>query len=128
MGKARTDRNGYTREQKLVNENKKLKQAISQLRKQLARIDLDRYDTVKEMIQEHYQEEKAEQGQQILDNLKEAWKCNGCGMGHLEIFVYNRGDTTYYYRICSEAPNCVNRTKSKPYTPNVKGIIRKSKQ
>lgn len=107
-------------------ENDKLKRQISGLRKQIARLDLDRYDIIKDMIQEHYQDDRAEQGEQILDNLKKTWACNVCADGHLEIFIYNRAGETYYYRICSNAPDCSHRTKSQPYITSVKGIIRKT--
>ena len=127
MGKARTDRYGNTKEQSLLRENQALKRQISSLRKQLARIDLDRYDTVKEMIQEHYQEDRAEEGKEILENLKRSWLCHKCEGGYLEIFVLNRGTDTIYYRICSNAPVCMHRTKPQIYTPGVKGIMRKTK-
>ena len=126
MGKARTDKHGNTKEQRLFNENERLKRQISSLRKQLARIDLDRYSTVRDMIEEHYQEDKLATGREILDNLKKQWACKECADGHLEIFIYNRSNATYYYRICSNAPDCSNRTLAQPYTAaNVKGIIRK---
>ena len=129
MGKARTDKNGHTREQKLLHENQQLKKQISSLRKQLARIDLDRYSTVRDMIEEHYQEDKLETGREILENLRKQWACNVCHNGHLEIFVYNRAGQTHYYRICSNAPDCTNRTLSKPYdAANVAGIMRKSSE
>lgn len=128
MSRARTNRYGNTREQELLHENQQLKRQISSLRKRLARIDLDRYDTIKEMIQEHYQEDKVEQGKEILESLKKSWACKSCDDGFLEIFVYNRGGSTWYYRICSNAPGCLNRTKSQPYVEkNVKGIIREDK-
>jgi hypothetical protein len=124
VGKSRRGNREFTREQKLVHENKRLKKELAQLRKQLARIDLDRYDTVREMIQEHYQEEKAQQGLEILENLKKTWACKECADGHLEIFLYNKVGTTWYYRICSNAPKCKNRTLAQKYSPEVKGIIK----
>lgn len=128
MGKARTDRSGHTREQRLSHENQQLKKQLCALRKRLARIDLDRYDLVKEMIHEHYQEDRAEQGEQILESLKKTWSCKTCGDGFLEIFIYSRAGETWYYRICNNAPDCPNRTKSQPYLPSVKGIVRKDKE
>lgn len=126
MGKARTDKHGYTREQRLFHENQKLKRQVSSLRKQLARIDLDRYDTIKDMIEEHYQEDRAEEGKIILEILKKQWACNDCQEGTMEIYVYNRAGGTFYYRICSNAPDCTNRTLAKPYiASDVKGIMRK---
>lgn len=125
MGKARTDRYGYTKEQRLKGENDKLKRQIASLRKQIARLDLDRYETIKDLIKEHYQEDRAEEGKQILESLKKTWACHDCDTGYLEIFVYNRGGETWYYRICNNAPACLNRTKAQPYSPQVKGMIRK---
>jgi hypothetical protein len=125
MGKARTDKYGQTREQALIKENRVLKRQVQSLRKTLARIDLDRYDTVKEMIEQHYTDGREKQGKEILENLKKSWRCYKCDDGYLEIFVFNRGQDTIYYRICSNAPACMNRTKPQTYTPSVKGIMRK---
>lgn len=120
MGKARTDKKGYTREQRLIKENQQLKRQVSALRKQLARVDLDRYDTVKEIIELHYQDEKAQQGQEILENLKKIWACKECD-GHLEIKLYSKMGETWYFRQCN---NCSNRTKGKKYdNKTVKGIV-----
>ena len=127
MGKARINRYGQTKEQELRQENQQLKRMVSSLRKQIARIDLDRYESVKEMIQEHYKEGKEEEGKEILENLKKTWECHKCNEGYLEIFVLNRGSDTIYYRICSNAPACMNRTKTQIYSQNVKGIMRKDK-
>jgi hypothetical protein len=127
MGKARTDRHGRTREQRLQQENQALKKQVSALRKTIARLDLDRYSTVKDLIDEHYQQDKAEEGRQILENLKKNWGCHSCADGFLEIFIFERAGETHYYRICSNAPFCLNRTKSQVYTPQVSGIIRKDK-
>lgn len=121
MGKSRRGNREFSKEQKLLHENKKLKRELSQLRKQIARLDLDRYDTVKEIIQQHYAQEREEEGKEILDNLKKEWACHQCD-GHLEIFLYTKINTTWYYRVCSNAPSCKNRTKSQRYTPDVKGI------
>lgn len=126
MGRARTDKHGYTKEQRLHEENQKLKRQISSLRKQIARLDLDRFDVIKDIIEEHYQEDRADEGKAILDNLKKSWECHVCDNGFLQIFVYNRGGETWYYRICSNAPTCLNRTKSQPYSQKVKGILRDS--
>lgn len=123
MGKARTNSRGHTKEQKLLHENQQLKRQISALRKRLARIDLDRYDIVKEIIQEHYQEEKAEQGKEILNDLKQTWICHECEIGYLEILIYNHSNTTFYYRKCTDCPN---RTKPKKYSTDIKGIVKSS--
>lgn len=123
MGKSRRGAKEFTREQRLANENKKLKQQIAQLRKQLARLDLDRYDSIKEMLEEHNPESQSEFGAEFLENLKKSWLCNDCRNGYLEIILYNKVDATWYYRKCS---NCPHRTKSQRHSPEVKGIIKKA--
>ena len=109
--------------QRLKSENKTLKRELSQIRKQMARIDLDRFDTLREMIEENQTTEEPEFGANFLDNLKKTWLCNDCRQGHLEIILYNKVDSTWYYRKCS---NCPNRTKSQKYFPSVQGIIKKA--
>lgn len=123
MGKTRRGNKEFTREQRLIKENQILKREIAQLRKQLARIDLDRYETVKEMIQEHRQEDQAESTESMLASLKKQWACKepGCN-GYLEINIYTKLGNPWYYRICTECPN---RTRSQKYSPEVKGIIKK---
>lgn len=126
MSKSRRNNHGYTREQKLIQENQKLKRQLGQLRKQLARIDLDRYEHIKQIVKRHYQEEYEQEGQELLEKLKEEWKCHepGCS-GYLEINIFNKINDTYYYRACNA---CNHRTKSKRYDPKeVKGIIKENK-
>lgn len=128
MGKSKRSDKEFTKEQKLIHENRQLKRQVSSLRKELARVDLDRYNNLKETIEEHYQEdsEHFETSQEMLEKVKNEWKCHqeGCE-GFLEIFTYNKIGDTWYYRICSRAPICKNRTKSQKYSPAVRGIQRK---
>lgn len=127
MGKSRTNKHGQTREQQLSHENQRLKKTISTLRKQLARLDLDRYTQVREIIEEHYAADQVEEGKLILEKMKQEWACKapGCN-GYLEIFTYSKVGSVHYYRICSNAPMCKNRTKSQKYSPEVKGIVKGS--
>lgn len=128
MGKSKRGDREYSKEQKLIHENRILKRHVASLRKELARVDLDRYKNLKSTIDEHYQEDSAhfETGQEMLDKVKQQWKCHepGCE-GYLEIFTYNKVGDTWYYRICSSAPQCKNRTKAQKYTLDVKGLKRK---
>lgn len=123
MGKSRRGDKERSREQELKYENQKLRREVSSLRKQLARIDLDRYAHVRDIVQEHYAEEEVEQNtQDMLASLKNKWQCHECGIGHLEINLYTRADDTFYYRHCN---NCSNRTKAQKYDPqSVTGIMK----
>lgn len=125
MGKTRHGRNEKARVQELNYENQRLKRENDQLRKQLARIDLDRYGQLKKTIRKHEKEEEKKQTNDILEKLRQEWACHEpeCG-GFLEIFLYNKQSETWYFRKCN-APGCKNRTTSKKYDPSVKGIKQK---
>lgn len=82
-------------------------------------MDLDRYDSLKEMLEEHVEQDTQAE---ILETLKKSWTCVECSEGHLEIILYNKIDSTWYYRKCT---NCPHRTKSQKYSPAVQGIIKK---
>lgn len=126
MGKSRRGVREVSREQRLVHENKQLKRDIQVLRKQLARLDLDRYDTVRELIEEHTTQNPEQSGDEWLESLKKTWSCRECNNGYLQIFLFNKVGVLHYYRVCSSAPICKNRTKSQKYDPSqVKGIIKK---
>jgi hypothetical protein len=118
LGKTRRGAKEYSREQQLIHENKQLKRELSRLQKQLARIDLDRYSHIQDMLKECKTAE--ESTQDTLDKLKQEWKCNKCQDGYLEIFTYTKMGEVWYIRKCN---CCNNKTKSQIYTPNVKGIL-----
>jgi len=127
VGKTKRSDREFTKEQQLIHENRLLKRQVSALRKELARVDLDRFDNLKETIERNYQEDNAQQGQDILEHLKQEWKCRDCANGYMEIFIYSKVGNPWYYRVCSTAPQCKNRTISQKYDPKqVKGIIKKS--
>ena len=124
MGKTKRSDGELSRERQLKHENQALKREVSRLSKKLARLDLDPYDSVKEAVEEHYHEDSSAQGG-LLDKMKQKWACKSpnCS-GYLEIFLYNKVGSTYYYRICSNAPGCKNRTKAQKYTQSVDGLMR----
>jgi hypothetical protein len=109
----------YSRLQEALHENKKLKREISSLRKQLARLDLDRHDYVKDIIEEHLHEETPAK---VLEAMKEEWKCKKCNIGYLEIVLYTKVGDPWYFRKCNFCPH---RTTSKQYFPDkVEGIVK----
>jgi hypothetical protein len=127
LGKSRRGLKEKTREQSLIFENQRLKLENNRLKKALAKRTLDPYDSVKEAIEEHCEEKNAGQGRDILDNMKQKWRCSHANCtGFLEIFLYSKVNSTWYYRICSKSPVCKNRTKAKKYTEEVKGLFRKA--
>lgn len=126
MSKTRKDRYGNTREQKLANENDRLKRLVAQLRKSLARLDLDRSADIREIVNKHYQQEDAqlhaEREQESLEALKRTWQCSKCPEGHLEIILLNKMNELHYFRKCN---SCSNRTKLQRYSKDVRGIVKK---
>lgn len=126
MGKSRRGSREISREQKLVHENKRLKREVSSLRKQLARLDLDRFTNVRELIEESYTAGQTSAGTEVIETLKKTWACKECNEGYLEIILYNKLSDTWYYRKCT---SCNHRTKSQKYDPNrVEGIIKESSE
>lgn len=123
MSKSTRGDKEYTRLQQALHENARLKREISSLRKQLARLDLDRHGYVKDIIDEHFaREEQEETTGKMLERLKNEWKCRECHDGYLEISLYSKLGEAWYFRQCN---NCPHRTKSQKYNPeNVLGPIK----
>ena len=106
----------YDELQKLKHENSRLRKSVRSLRKQISRIDLDRYSNLKNLIDKHLEEEHVD----VLEKqLKRQWECYKCGEGFLRLYTIARRDKTVYYRKCTE---CSNRTPIKPYTDKIEGI------
>lgn len=118
MGKLKRGEKEWSREQELLKENKELKKKLSALRKQLSRLDLDRYDNIKEII------EDSELKEEVIDELKKSWLCNKCNKGFLEITVFNKLQDEWYYRSCD---HCTHRTKAQRYSKDVKGLMKNAK-
>lgn len=128
MGKTRRGHKERSKEQELRYENHKLRRENSSLRKQLARVDLDRYSYVKDIVEEHLADNTEEiTTTQMLASMKNIWKCNECGDGYLEIILYGGpGGSNHYYRQCN---CCSNRTKGQKYNEEtVRGIVKISKE
>lgn len=126
MGKTRNGIRELTKIKELSYENKRLKAENDSLRKRLARIKLDEYGQLKKTIKKHYKKEETQQGNDILDKVRQEWKCHevGCG-GFLEIFLYSKQNETWYFRKCNQS-TCKNRTRAKKYDSKiVKGILKK---
>lgn len=125
MGKARRGSKEVSREQKLIQENRILKRELSHIRKQIARLDGDRVETLRQMCADQEETKRFEEINPPvnLDNLKKDWACkqSEC-LGFLEIVLYSKINQTYYYRQCN---SCLNRTKGKRYdSKSVKGILK----
>lgn len=98
--------------QKLKYENKRLKRQIAALRKQIARIDIDRYENIKDIIERHHKEDLDERLLEEKKKLETKWECHECKRGVLVRHELMRIDGAFYYRKCN---NCNHRTKVKPY-------------
>ena len=116
----------FTREQRLIKENRQLKRELAHLRKQISRLDLEGLEAAKQMCFDH--EEKQKLNEELgepnsnLEALKKEWGCNECGTGFLEITLYSKLGQTFYYRRCN---NCPKRTKGQRYdSSSVKGILK----
>jgi len=122
MGKSKRGDSEISKEKRISKENQDLKREISRLRKILSRVDLDRYEQVREIIEEHYADDRKNEGQEILDKMKQEWKCHDCAEGYLEITIFNKINESWYFRRCN---CCAKRTKSQRYESSVRGIMLK---
>jgi len=105
--------------QKLKCENKRLKNQISSLRKQLQRVDIDRFTNLRDLVYQQSIEDLQEIIKEERKKLKQKWECFKCRTGFMKIHTLSRRDGLMYYRKCG---SCDNRTKVKPYNDKVEGI------
>lgn len=117
----------FTREQKLSKQNQQLKQELKHLRKQIARLDGDRFEALRQMVSDQEDSQRFQENvgtpNSNIEVLKKDWACNASNCtGYLEINLYPKLGQTFYYRQCS---SCRNRTKGKRYdSESVKGILK----
>lgn len=105
--------------QKTKRENQKLKRQITALRKQLQRVDLERYENLKDLIYKNSKEDIEDKIKKEREKLKKDWECHTCRVGFMKIHTISRRDGLFYYRKCTK---CDNRTPTKPYNEKVEGI------
>lgn len=106
-------------EQRLKKENEKLKRQISKLRKVIDKLDIDRYNDLKELIASQEYENAIDQGMENNKAKEKAWKCFDCQEGVLRIKRFENRTGMRYYRKCDM---CRNRTKAKQWTKDVDGV------
>lgn len=113
----------WSDDKKLKEENKKLKRTVQSLRKQLSRIDVDRYQQLQELVDTQVKEDKQfhdePRRESKREEAKEKWRCFECGEGFLRLLVLNRPDGVFYIRKCSD---CRHKTRVKRYSSDVQGI------
>lgn len=119
MGRSRRSDKELQEVQRLKLENQKLRKQIGSLRKQLSRIDIDRYTHLRDIIEAHEEEDDEFDSKVALKQLKSKWQCHDCGKDYLRLILVPRIDGTFYFRRCL---SCGNKTRLKKYTPNVEGI------
>ncbi len=130
MGKSKRSDKEFSRERRLAQENKQLKQELGHLRKQISRLDASRIETIKDMCADYeesnkFNENAGEMGSS-LERMKKEWACRKCSLGFLEITLYSKLGQTHYFRKCN---NCDNRTIGQRYDEkSVKGILIKTQR
>jgi DNA-directed RNA polymerase subunit RPC12/RpoP len=109
-----------------VNENKKLKlqnqalrRQIQTLRKELNKIDIDRYQYLKDLVQSQAKKDEQVETTITLNKLKDKWECFTCGKDFLRLVIIPKADKLYYMRRC---PTCLYKTRLKPYTDSIEGL------
>lgn len=114
MGRSKRSEGELDQLDKLKHENKKLKRQVQQLRKVIDRVDLDRYENLKDILEEHEHEEKMAL---VATPTDPAWKCYDCEAGILRLKVIDKPSGAIYNRVCD---GCKKRTKFQKWTKDVK--------
>jgi len=78
MNRVKRGTKEYNRLQETLHENKRLKKTISKLRKQISRLDLDRYHNLKEIIEKHDRENQGESLAKAEAKIRKIWECWKC--------------------------------------------------
>lgn len=112
----RGERSDFSREEKLVAENKKLKRELKSLRNLIKRSDLSRLEHLERVVNEQREFDKEIKKQD--SKRKDKWACHSCGRGHMIPRVFTRRDGDFYYRTCNNE-DCGNRTKMKKLNKDV---------
>lgn len=126
MGKSKRSDKEFTREQRLSKENRQLKKELAHLRKQISRLDGDRFETLRQMCEDSEERERFQESvgpvNSNIETLKKEWACHSCSVGWLEITLYSKLGISHYYRKCN---SCDYRTKGQRYdSSSVKGIVK----
>lgn len=96
--------------QKYKIENRKLKHTISQLRKQISRIDLDRFQNLKDKLDSLDRLEAEEAAKERGIESDKRWECWTCRTGTLRVHVIEKPTGSIYNRVCDNE-HCGHRTK-----------------
>jgi hypothetical protein len=102
--------------QKTKRENDKLKKQVSSLRKQLARIDIGRYENLQDLMEKFDKQEIEDSLKRNEEEQEKRWKCFKCDGGVLQLKVFERHDGIVYLRKCD---SCDNKTKLKKWDKSV---------
>lgn len=112
----RGEKSDFTREEKLVAENKKLKRQVKQLNNLLKRADISRLEHLERLVDEQRQFDK--EIKKSDSKKRDKWLCHDCGRGYMMPRIFKRRDGDFYYRVCSH-DECGNRTRMKKLTKDV---------
>jgi predicted RNase H-like nuclease (RuvC/YqgF family) len=104
--------------QRLKAENKALKRQLSKVRKQIARMEIERVER-ENLLEEEERRVREVSKEKLTKELEEKWKCKSCEVDVMRLKIYSRLDGIFYFRKCD---TCGNRTKSKEYHDEVEGI------
>jgi len=119
VGRIKRGDKEYDLTQRLKHDNKILKKRITSLRKQIARIDLDRYHNIRDLLSKYKAEDKEKLLEKEEEKIRNKWKCHSCTTDYLRLIIITRRDGMYYYRKCG---NCDNRTKLQKYHEKIEGV------
>jgi hypothetical protein len=84
----------------------------------MARIDVDRFQNLKELLDS---QDRQEQEEVSREREVKMWSCWECKQGILKLIIMERRDGVFYLRKCDNKL-CHKQTKPQKYHDDVKGI------
>lgn len=117
MGRSKFSDRENTLIDKYKKENARLKEQISKLRKQISRLDLDRYQNIKDLVDQFESAKAEDEKLEHAEQIKKLWECHNCHEDYLRMVTIERRDGVFYFRKCG---HCNNRTETKKLTKDTK--------
>lgn len=113
----KTHNKEFTDNQRLKEENKRLRTQVSKLRKVINNIDMSHYSFVQDLL--NSKDFEAKPAKVTKEEVEKKWQCFNCEDGIMRLLTFSKMGDPYYMRKCD---SCDHKTKVKKYTEDVKGV------
>jgi arginine utilization protein RocB len=63
-----------------------------------------------------------ENKEMTFKEMEDRWKCFKCGKGMMKLIIFNKVSEKWYFRSCTNKPQCTHRTEAQKFHDNVEGV------